>query len=111
MKIEDRSKLRPVERAVLRHVDAGLPRSEIAWRFRRTPRFVNQVCTLSQIPRDAGSMPASGALRPLERCVLKARRTGADYAEIAARLRRSPDFVARVEEMADYKLRTGRAQA
>jgi hypothetical protein len=104
----DRDRLRPVERAVLRHVDAGLPNSEIAWRFRRTPRSIHQIRQLSAYPRRERSTD-TGGLRAVERCVLKARDAGADHAEIAARLRRSPSFVARVEDLAGYKLRTGRA--
>ena len=110
MSTDDRARLRPVERAVLRHVDAGRPRSEIAWRFRRTPRSIEQIHQLSQLPRRQPANETEG-LRAVERCVLKARRAGIDHAEIAARLRRSPGFVARVEDLANYKLRTGRATA
>lgn len=109
MHSDDRTRLRPVERAVLRHVDAGMPSSEIAWRFRRTPRSIEQIRQLSQIPRRERTSAVPGRLRAVERCVLKARDAGADHAEIAARLRRSPGFVARVEDLAGYKLRTGTA--
>ena len=105
----DRSQLRPLERAVLRHVDAGRNSAEIAWRFRRTPRFVDQVRELTSMPRTGGPPSTSGGLRPFERCVLRAREDGVDYAEIAARFRRSPGHVARVEQLAGYKLRTGAA--
>lgn len=106
MSIHERRELRPVERAVLRHLDRGEPSSEIAWRFRRTPGFVARVRELSEIPRQGGaaSPAGKGGLRPIERCVLKARRAGTDYAEIAARLRRTPSFVARVEDLATFKL-------
>lgn len=109
MRSDDRTRLRPVERAVLRHVDAGLPSSEIAWRFRRTPRSIEQIRTLSRIPGRKATATAPGGLRAVERCVLRAREAGSDHAEIAARLRRSPGFVARVEDLAGYKLRTGMA--
>lgn len=111
MTSNDRTGLRPVERAVLRHVDAGVPSAEIAWRFRRTPRSIKQIRQLSQLPRRTQTRAAAGDLRAVERCVLKARDAGIDQVEIAARLRRSPSFVARVEAFADYKLRTGMATA
>jgi hypothetical protein len=40
----------------------------------------------------------------LERRLLRWRHYGATYAEIGARFRRSPAFVARVETLARYKL-------
>ena len=46
-------------------------------------------------PREDTGSPATTAL---ERTVLKARRRGVSHAEIGARLRRSPGFVARVEK-------------
>ena len=99
--------LRPLERVVRRHADAGVPMTEIAWRFRRSPRHIQRVLDLSRIPRPMPSEDETNpsGLRPLERCILKARDTGTDYPEIAARLRRSPDFVARIEDLAGYKLR------
>lgn len=104
---DERRDLRPVERAVLRHLDRGAPGSEIAWRFRRTPGFILRVRELSEIPRrpKADGPAGGGGLRPIERCVLNARQAGTDYAEIAARLRRSPSFVARVEQLATVNLR------
>jgi len=94
---------------VLRHAEAGLTTSEIAWRFRRSPGHIRRVLDLARLPR-TGSAPAGvspGSLRPIERCVLRARESGADFPEIAARMRRSPGFVARIAELATYKLQRG----
>ncbi len=100
------STFRPLERAVLRHADAGASMSEIAWRFRRSPRHIQRVIDLTQIPRSTPDhREADETLRPVERCVMNARTAGWDYPEIASRLRRSPEFVARVEAFANYKLR------
>lgn len=106
-----RRHLRPVERVVLRHLDDGLSSTEIAWRLRRTPRWVDQLVELSGVPgRDASTTaPPAGHLRPLERRIIRSRQSGLDYSEIAARMRRSPGFVARVEEYASYRSRTAGA--
>lgn len=81
-----------------------MPMTEIAWRFRRSPRHIQRVLALSEIPRTGTVTGRRGGLRPVERCVLNARDAGCDYPEIAARLRRSPAFVERVEELANLKL-------
>lgn len=96
--------LRPVERRVLRWADAGLDDAEIGSRFGRGERWVAQVRELADIdlPRTA---PASDhPLRPLERRVLRWREEGVDHEELGLRFRRSPEFMARVEEYAHYKL-------
>jgi hypothetical protein len=45
-----------------------------------------------------------GRLRPLERRLLWWRDQGVDYDELSSRFRRSPEFLARVERYARYKL-------
>lgn len=97
--------LRPIERTVLKRVDEGMTTADIAWRLRRSPGHVRRIIDLTDLPRDASSFSSDdGVLRPIERRVLAARRDGIDRSETAARLRRSPEFVTRVEELADYKL-------
>ena len=97
--------LRPVERLVLRLVDEGIGEAEIARRFRRSPAMIRRIVVMARLPRTAVArlVPKDG-LRPLERRVLHWRHYGATYAEIGARFRRSPAFVARVEALARYKL-------
>jgi hypothetical protein len=92
--------MRPIERRVRRLVEAGLDPTEIAWRFRRSPRFIQQVIDCSERPRSHRVLPDPSVLRPLERRILAWRATGASYAEIAARFRRSPGFIRRVEVLA-----------
>ena len=96
--------LRPIERRMLRLVDDGVPEAEIASRFRRSPDFVARVITLARLPGRAAPPGDGHHLRPLERCVLGWRSRGASHAEIAPRFHRSEAFVARVEELAQYKL-------
>ena len=61
--------------------------------------------TIRRLRQEGGDRAGSrSTLRPIERCVLNARQSGSGYPEIAARLRRSPNFVSRVEEFANLKL-------
>lgn len=106
--------LRPVERRVLRWVEVGLDDAEIARRFGRSERWVAQVRFLADLDRSGPDRPdmsdRSGTdrpadrLRPLERRLLTWRRAGARYADLSGRFHRSPEFLARVEEYANYKL-------
>ena len=98
--------LRPLERRVLRLVRDGVDDTEIARRFRRSPEFVRRVIVYAGMPR-AGAMPKEGALRPLERRILKWRAGGSDHAEIGRRFRRSSSHIERIEQLATYKLRSG----
>jgi hypothetical protein len=101
--------LRPIERAVRRLADQGMSSSEIAWRFRRSPGHIDRVLRFSRLPR-TGEPPllaAASPLRPVERMVVRARDSGSPLPEIAARMRRSPNFVARIEQLASMKLAAG----
>ena len=103
--IEPRQGLRPVERLVLRLVDAGVDEAEIARRFRRSPAMIRRITAMARLPRTAGArLVSDDRLRPVERRLLHWRHHGATYTEIGARFRRSPSFVARVEVFARYKL-------
>ena len=95
--------LRPIERRVLRLTEDGVDHAEIARRFRRSPEFIERVMDLARLPGRAPQGDA-GVLRPLERCILGWLEQGATHAEIAPRFCRSPDFVERVERLANYKL-------
>lgn len=103
--------LRPIERTVQRLRRDGLSNSEVAWRLRRSPGYVRRIETLSQIDRPRQPVgereDATGSLRPIERCVLKSLEAGAGYAEIGARLRRSPSYVSRVEQLANLRTQVG----
>lgn len=105
--VELSTSLRPIERRMVRLDDDGVSRAEIGRRFRRSPEYVNRVLVLAHLPGRAAHAHAGHdehALRPLERCVLGWRDRGASHDEIAPMFRRSPAFVAQVEELARYKL-------
>src|SRR6266542_2015686 len=93
--------LRPLERRVLRLVRDGVEDAEIARRFRRSPEFVRRVLAYARIPHGR-DMPEAGALRPVERRVLKWRAGGADHAEIARRFHRTSGHIERIEQLATY---------
>ncbi len=98
-------RLRPLERTVLRLTEQGLDDAEIGRRFRRSPEWVARVRALAAVPRPYGHHLRGDVLRPLERRVLRWRASGADYDELSPRFRRSPDFIRRVEQLAQYRLR------
>jgi transcriptional regulator len=100
-------RLRPIERRVLALKEAGVSDTEIARRFKRGRRFIEQVEELAQLDgRDAKRRHRRpGSLRPVERRILTWRDRGATPDELAERFRRSPEFVSRVERIARYKLR------
>lgn len=99
-------KLRPLPRTVARLADQGLTVPDIAWRLRRSPGHISRILQWSELDRPSGSRSEQRAapLRPVERRVLQARADGVDRAQTAARLRRSPQHVARIEQYADLKL-------
>jgi hypothetical protein len=108
--------LRPVERRVLRWAEIGLDDAEIARRFGRSERWVAQVRFLAALDRSAPldqpgvsdrsdmSDRSAARLRPLERRLLRWRREGVGHEDLSGRFRRSPEFLARVEDYARYKL-------
>lgn len=102
--------LRPLERRVLALTESGLDPAEIARRFRRSPEFIGRVVGMARLPRqpaeaqDQAQGQADQPLRPIERRVLAWRDGGATFDDIAARFRRSPEFIGRVVGLAEYKL-------
>ena len=99
--------LRPKERVIKRLADNGMADTEIAWRFKSSPRHINHTLRLIEVPRSSSVHGEPQSTTPLERTVLKAREKGATHAEIGARLRRSPGFVARVEQWAQIRATGG----
>jgi transposase len=100
-------RLRPLESRVRHLREAGVSYDEIAWRFRRSPGFIRRVAAMSELERSPQAVGEGGSLRPIERVVRASAERGLSTAEIAARLRRSPDWVRRVEQYTSYKLAKG----
>lgn len=105
--VVDHSRLRAKERVIKRLSENGMSTSEIAWRFKSSPGHIHRTLRLIEVPRaPKHDIDRSGA-SAIERTVTKARTRGVTHAEIGARLRRSPAFVARVEEFAALRVDLG----
>ncbi|MGF1598692.1 MAG: hypothetical protein ACFCVK_17485 [Acidimicrobiales bacterium] len=96
---EHESGLRPRERAVKRMAGDGMSDVDIAWRLRRSPGHIQRMRGWMEL-RTTEPERAGAGHSPIERMVLRSRAEGASHAEIAARLRRTPGFVERVERYA-----------
>jgi DNA-binding CsgD family transcriptional regulator len=97
----DLDTLRPLERRVVRMDREGMPRDEIARRFRRHPRSVDQIVELAYLP-DRQAQARSG-LSPLERRLMRWREEGADLDDLSDRFRRGLQNLEQVLTMADLK--------
>ncbi len=95
--------LRPIERRVLRLRAEGRDSAEIGRMFRRSPEHIDRIIRLTELPGRRGEAADGGTLRPLERCVLRWRRQGADHDEIAERFGRSARHIRQVEGLALFK--------
>ena len=101
------TQLRPIERRVLSLLDSGVDVSEVARRFHRSPAHIKRLAGLARLPGRT-HVRAPGTLRPIERRVLHWRSNGAAHGAIGARFHRSAASIARIEDLANYKLeRTG----
>ena len=77
--------------------------------IQRSPEFIRRVIEMAGFPgrtAQPGESLSSDdhVLRPVERCILGWIDRGAEAADIAFRLRRSTNYVERVEDLARYKL-------
>ncbi len=98
----DLDTLRPIERRVVRMSREGVPHGEIARRFRRHPRSVDQIIELARLPDRRA--PARSGLSPLERRLMRWRDEGAGLDDLSDRFRRGPQNLEQVLAMADLKV-------
>ncbi len=98
--------LRPIERRVRQLLADGVPTSEIARRFRRAPETIERVRAMSDFRLSDRTASVHGdILSAMERRVLRWRAEGLPYHDIAAKFRKSEDFIRQVERLAQYRLR------
>ncbi len=95
--------LRPIERRVLRLQAEGHDAAEIGRMFRRSAEHIDRIIAFTELPGRTGEAADTGTLRPVERCVLRWRRQGADHAEIGERFGRSARHIRQVEGLALFK--------
>lgn len=98
--MESTSRLRPLERRVLALRDEGVPISEIARRFDRSPEHIARVIEWTRLPRSgaAGTRTADA----MARRVLRFRASGESHDAIGRRFRKSGRFIRQVEGLAHY---------
>lgn len=101
--------LRAIERVITRELDRGAPVSEIAMSLRKQPGTVRRIAAMIDLAdrldlqRDHTRSTDAAGLRPIERCIGRLREEGQSVGEVASRLRRSGDYVRRVESFTMIK--------
>lgn len=84
--------------------EQGLDDAEIGRRFGHSADWTARVRMLAAVPRPNGHHLRGDVLRPIERRILRWRAAGAAYEDMSPRFGRSPDFIRRVEALAQYRL-------
>lgn len=101
--------LRAIERVIVRELERGAPVSEIAMSLRKQPGTVRRIAAMVDLVNELGlernhSRSTDGAgMRPIERCIQRLRAEGQSVGEVASRLRRSGEYVRRVESFVELK--------
>ena len=101
--------LRAIERVITRQLDQGESVADIAMSLRKQPGTVRRIAAMVDLANDLGlqrdltrSTDADG-IRPIERTIRRLRKEGQSVGEVASRLRRSGDYVRRVESYTQMK--------
>ncbi len=101
--------LRPVERVIARELDRGAPVATIAMSLRKGPGTIRRIAAIIdlveelELERDHGRSTDEDGIRPIERCIRRLRAEGQSVGEVASRIRRSGDYVRRVESYTRLK--------
>ena len=99
------TRLRPIERTILRLRAAGMSSPEIGRRVGKRPGTVDRILLMIDYKRDleTGSTHRREGLTALERVVLKLRAKGQNHGEIGSRLGRSGAQIRRIESYIGLK--------
>ena len=95
------TRLRPLERVILRLHGEGLSMSEIGRRIGKRPGTVRRITAMIDYKKDVeASTPVQRDRTPLEAVVLRLRANGENYGAIGAKLGRSGENIRRIESYA-----------
>ncbi len=98
------TRLRPIERVILRLRGEGMSTSEIGRRIGKRPGTVRRIITMIDYKKDLEAAPSVQRNKtPLEAVVLRLRANGENYGAIGARLGRSGAHIRRIESYALLK--------
>ena len=99
------TRLRPLERTILRLLGEGMSASEIGRRIGKRPGTVRRIIVMIGYKKDLENAPepTRSTLTPLERVILRLKASGENYGEIGVRLGRSGAHIRRVESYAMLK--------
>ncbi len=101
--------LRAIERVIARQLDQGASVLEIATSLRKQPGTVRRIAAMIdlanqlELERDHSRSTDANGMRPIERTIRRLRAEGQSIGEVASRLRRSGDYVRRVESYTQLK--------
>lgn len=97
----------------MRELEAGTPLPQIAMSLRKKPGTVRRIAAMVdlvsglELERDHARSTDAAGIRPIERTIRRLRADGQSAGEIASRLRRSGDYVRRVEMYTEMKVGRG----
>ena len=99
------TRLRPIERVVMRLHDEGCSLADIGKKVGKKPGTVTRILRMTEYKQDG--LPDRAAsqhpLRPVERVVLRLRDQGETYSQIGNRLARSGRRVQFIESLAAFE--------
>ena len=99
------TRLRPLERTILRLLGEGMSTSEIGRRIGKRPGTVRRIIVMIGYKKDLEKAPepTRSTLTPVERVILRLRASGENYGAIGVRLGRSGAHIRRIESYALLK--------
>ncbi len=101
--------LSPIQRVIRKQLEDGATVAEVATSLRKKPGTVRRIAELadyvqeSGMERDFSRSTSEDGLRPIERRVMAMRTDGERLGDIAAKFRRSPHHILRIEQFAQMK--------
>ncbi|MBT8199306.1 MAG: hypothetical protein KJO36_02195 [Acidimicrobiia bacterium] len=101
--------LSPIQRVIRKQLEDGATVVEVATSLRKRPGTIRRFAEMADyaidtgMERDRSRSTSEDGLRPIERRVMAMRTDGERLGDIAAKFRRSPQHIRRIEEYAQMK--------